>query len=205
MATRAEGRTRLPRGESQATTRSELLRAATASFRRHGFHATSVAEVADRAGYSTGAVYSNFSSKEDLLLAVLDERIAEGAAGLAAALMGAADLHDLLGRVTAWFGHLVADDPDWPVLMIEFAVHVRHREALREQLGARHRRTTEVIAGVLEFEAARFGRSLVAPPALIASAIVGLGLGLIVEQLLDPTAPAVVTFDHGLHALLAVT
>ena len=59
---------RLSRMERREKTRQDLLNAAETCFVTRGFHATSVDEVAERAGYTKGAVYSNFASKEDLFL-----------------------------------------------------------------------------------------------------------------------------------------
>jgi AcrR family transcriptional regulator len=61
------------RAEAQSETRRQLLRAASRLFLRDGFVATSLANIADEAGVTKGAVYSNFESKEDLFLALLRE------------------------------------------------------------------------------------------------------------------------------------
>ncbi|HTE69939.1 MAG TPA: helix-turn-helix domain-containing protein, partial [Actinomycetes bacterium] len=66
---------RLSRAERREQTRQELLTAAEACFVSRGFHATSVDQVAERAGYTKGAVYSNFASKEDLFFAVYQRRV----------------------------------------------------------------------------------------------------------------------------------
>jgi AcrR family transcriptional regulator len=66
-------RRRLSRGEAQSETRRQLLRAAGRLFLRDGFVATSLAQIAEEAGVTKGAVYSNFESKEDLFLALLSE------------------------------------------------------------------------------------------------------------------------------------
>jgi len=66
-------RRRLTREESKARTRAELLRAARRLFVRNGFVSTSLADIAEEAGLTKGAVYSNFESKEDLFLALLQE------------------------------------------------------------------------------------------------------------------------------------
>lgn len=66
-------RRRLTREESKARTRKELLRAANRLFVRNGFVATSLADIAEEAGLTKGAVYSNFESKEDLFLALLED------------------------------------------------------------------------------------------------------------------------------------
>ena len=55
-------------------TRTHLLAAAADVFARRGFHGASLDEVADAAGFSKGAVYSNFASKEDLFLALVQQR-----------------------------------------------------------------------------------------------------------------------------------
>jgi AcrR family transcriptional regulator len=66
-------RQRLTRGEAKETTRRHLLRAANRLFLRQGFTATTLAEIADEAGMTKGAVYSNFAGKEELFLTVLRE------------------------------------------------------------------------------------------------------------------------------------
>ncbi len=63
---------RLTREEAKEQTRTELLRAARELFGQFGYRRTSLDEIAESAGYSKGAVYSNWSSKEDLFLALLD-------------------------------------------------------------------------------------------------------------------------------------
>src|SRR3954465_1205221 len=66
---------RLTREEKKAQTRERLLDAASTVFARKGFAATSIDEIAEVAGVTKGAVYSNFESKEDLVRTVLDERL----------------------------------------------------------------------------------------------------------------------------------
>jgi AcrR family transcriptional regulator len=64
---------RLTREESKARTRADLLRAASRLFVRKGFVATSLSDIAEEAALTKGAVYSNFDSKEELFLALLEE------------------------------------------------------------------------------------------------------------------------------------
>jgi AcrR family transcriptional regulator len=68
-------RTALTRADRQARTREELVDAAERLFTTNGFHATSIDAVADAAGYTKGAVYSNFASKEDLFFGVYERRV----------------------------------------------------------------------------------------------------------------------------------
>ncbi|MGH8975530.1 MAG: TetR family transcriptional regulator, partial [Acidimicrobiia bacterium] len=81
-------RNRLTREESRAQTRARLLESAAALFAERGFHGTSVEDIAERAGFSRGAFYSNFEHKADLFLALLDDRLAGDLAALEATLAG---------------------------------------------------------------------------------------------------------------------
>ncbi len=75
--TQQETPERLTREEKKARTRAQLIDAAAAVFARRGFVAASLDEVAEEAGLTKGAVYSNFDSKEDLFQAVIDDRLNE--------------------------------------------------------------------------------------------------------------------------------
>ena len=65
------------REEKKARTRAQLIDAAATVFARRGYMAASLDEVAEEAGLTKGAVYSNFDSKEDLFEAVIDDRLTE--------------------------------------------------------------------------------------------------------------------------------
>src|SRR6202035_5534006 len=70
--------TRRPtRAEKQIQTRAQLIDAAARVFARRGFQAATVEEIAEHAGYSHGAVYSNFSGKEELFLAVFEQYMSQ--------------------------------------------------------------------------------------------------------------------------------
>jgi AcrR family transcriptional regulator len=66
---------RLTRAERQAETRARLLEAAEAVFRRRGFSGATVEEITERAGFSRGAFYSNFESREQLFIELLHKRV----------------------------------------------------------------------------------------------------------------------------------
>src|ERR1700679_3861070 len=67
---------RLSRKEKQAQTRSCLMRSAAKLFAQRGFRDASIDDVAEDAGFTKGAFYANFASKEELFLAMLDEHFA---------------------------------------------------------------------------------------------------------------------------------
>ena len=76
-----EKRVRISRAERHAQTREQLLDAARSVFAKHGYGGASIDRIAAEAGYSKGAIYSNFESKEAIMLALLeryaDDEIAE--------------------------------------------------------------------------------------------------------------------------------
>src|SRR3954451_7277165 len=72
--TRLDQRTRKARAQGRAA-RDELLTAALRVFARRGYRDAGVDEIAAEAGYSKGALYWHFAGKEELLLALLEERV----------------------------------------------------------------------------------------------------------------------------------
>jgi AcrR family transcriptional regulator len=193
---------RLTREQQQAATRERVLAAATTTFLENGFHGTTIAAVSESAGFTSGAIYSNFANKEDLVLAVLDRHATERSRLLAEALSSATSLEDLLARVSRWYGSLIDTNPEWPVLQIDLALNTRHNPALRPKLRNRHRATQAAVAQVLRQQSTRFGVDLPLDADTLASAIHGLGEGLAVQQLLDPATRAAEVFHQSLGILL---
>ena len=76
-------RTRLTREAKKAETRRRLLEAAAEVFIRRGFQGASVEEICEEAGFTRGAFYSNFRSKEQLFAELLQDRVYRGYRGMA--------------------------------------------------------------------------------------------------------------------------
>ncbi len=130
---------RLTRAERKAQTRTELIAAGDRLFRESGFHGTSLDQVAAAAGYTKGAVYSNFASKEDLFLAIYERRVEGALARNAEALEGApADASLSLTREV-----LSTSDPGWMAVFFEFWAHVLRNPGLRARFLELHRRAQE--------------------------------------------------------------
>src|SRR3989440_8786878 len=66
---------RLPRAEKQEETRRRLLDAAASVFIRRGFQGASIEEITAEAGFTRGAFYSNFETKEEMFVELLQERV----------------------------------------------------------------------------------------------------------------------------------
>jgi len=188
---RAGGVPRLTRIESRARTRERLLDAAEQVFAQRGYHAASVDEVAETAGYSKGAVYSNFASKEDLFLALFDRR-QEQSAGAWAEVFGAP--HSAQERAQAAERILeqgAGEGRRWTLLQLEFFLHAMRAEdsgAVQAQLAERYRRIRRVIAEGLprQFDEAGSGAPL--PVTDLAWVLPALATGLDLQAAVEPRA-----------------
>src|ERR687893_2439342 len=111
------------RRRPRAETRRELLDAAARVFARQGFHGASVEQVSEEAGFSTGALYSNFEGKEELFLALYEERIRRRRRELREVVGGSSGPAEGLEAVGANVAELMSSDRDWFLLYFEFLLH----------------------------------------------------------------------------------
>ena len=126
---------RLSRAEQNERNRVLVLDAARRVFLNRGYHAATLDEIADEAGFSRGVVQSRFGNKADLFLALLKERIAERAAQnarLAEGLSGAEGMRVLRQHAA----RRNRAELDWGLLLIEFRVHAARDPDLSR--GTRH-------------------------------------------------------------------
>ena len=177
---------RLSRAERQARTREDLIDAAERLFSRGGFHATSVDAVADAAGYTKGAVYSNFSSKEELFLAVYERRADEAVAEVERELAKAPDpITGIESIARARIAQRGRGD-GWLAVFFEFWAHVLRHPELRERFAAIHTRVNEPLAAAAGQVAAEHGIEPEQPVARMATAYYAMQLGLQLERLTQP-------------------
>jgi AcrR family transcriptional regulator len=177
-------------------TRQHLIEAAVAVFAKEGFYGASLDEVAAAAGFTKGAVYSNFKNKEDLFVAVFDDRMANQIAAVQGLLdedQRPADEHlpeilDLLS--TTEF------DPSWAVLYLEFVLYAARNPAALEQLGAQLRRTRDRVERMVTREWERVGVTPSIPPRTIGTIALALFAGLDLHRLLDPEEITHETLDQ---------
>ena len=177
--------TRLTRAESQARTRAQLLTTARELFLRDGYGATSLDKVADAAGFSKGAVYSNFRNKDELCLAVLDEIRTERAAEITG-LLQAPTTDERLSRFEEWAERVIGD-PQWTALEFEFAVQARRDPALRRELTDRLGAVGQVVESAVARVAADGTPPMATNEAAVALLCLGVGLGLF--RSIDPGMP----------------
>src|SRR5215469_7244569 len=176
---------RLTRAEQSERNRGLVLAAARGVFLARGYHGATLEQIADEAGFSKGVVYSQFESKADLFLALLEARISERAAEHAR-LAESVPSGDLLALID----HFSRGDqatPGWQLLVIEFRVHAARDAELSSRYAAAHARTVDALADVFATFFARTGQTVVAPRRLAELAL-ALSGGTALEQAANPDA-----------------
>jgi AcrR family transcriptional regulator len=179
---------RLSRAERKQETRARLLASAQRVFARRGFHAASVEEVAEEAGFSKGAVYSNFSGKEDLFLAMIDARFQRRLADVRAAVAGPGAPGEQARRSGEGFVRALADDPEWPPLFAEFWAYALRHPPVRRRFAARVRALRRGVADILAVQADQAGVRLPVPAEALAAMTFAMATGIAMERQLDPEA-----------------
>jgi AcrR family transcriptional regulator len=169
---------RLNREESQARTRSLLIEAARREIVKKGFGMASIRDIADAAGFSLGAIYSNFPDKEAILLELIQRHQSEERARIEAALARAdGNAAAAMAGVEKW-AETINADPDLGILAIELQLHALRNPTFAEtynEMNGRHRRALgTMIAQLFEL----FGKKLPGEPAEIATGLATLSRGM---------------------------
>jgi AcrR family transcriptional regulator len=179
-------RTVLTRAERRARTRTDLIDAAERLFTARGFHATSLDSVAAEAGYTKGAVYSNFASKEDLFFAVYERRLDHRLAEFEAIFQTTPTALDGLRQAARTAAPRSDRQDGWLAVFFEFWAHVLRHEELRGRFAALHRRIVAPLETALLRHAEETGVPLPEDPQKMAVARYAMQLGLQLERLTQP-------------------
>jgi len=172
------------------------LRSAHRLFTDVGYAEASLERIAEEAGFSKGAIYSNFVSKEELLFELVGVEIDARIEALSRVLEKTGDLDTVQNPLTELarsagreLGGIGQADPGWQQLFIEFWLRCQANDALRTKLAHKRRAMRARIAEAFSNQAARFGAELDPDEALaLATATLALSNGLGLESLIDPEA-----------------
>jgi AcrR family transcriptional regulator len=175
----------MTRAQSQAQTRSELVSTARRLFFEDGYHPTSLEKVADAAGRSKGAVYSNFRNKDELCTAVLDEVRGERLAEILD-IMARPDAASRIESLRDWAERVIGD-PGWTSLEVEFAVHARRNDELRTGMADRLEGILQILTGAAESTGTAPDPQM--PGGETATVMLALGIGLGLLRSIDPSIP----------------
>jgi len=182
----------------RAMTRQHLLEAAAMVFARDGFQGSSLDHIAATAGFTKGAVYSNFKNKDDLFLAVLEEHFERQHAAMRRALEPGTHSQDVwMPRIASAVREAMWDD-NWAMLFLEFVLYAARNPQARSKLADWMHRSLRRVEQLIVQEYDAAGAPPRYPPADLAIISVSLFDGLSLYRLIDPS----LTNDHTLKAVL---
>jgi AcrR family transcriptional regulator len=123
---------RLSREESRLLTRAKLLESARTVVAREGYESASVDRIAEEAGFSKGAFYSNFNSKEEIILELLEKHSLQDVTEIATLLGGSRDPFRMIEVISAWSLER-SMDPTWGLLAMELFRRARRDASFGER------------------------------------------------------------------------
>ena len=167
--------------------RDEFLAAALQVFARRGYRQAGVDEIAAAAGYSKGALYWHFSGKEELLLALLEERVDAPMREMVALLESAPPERDMSVEASRAFARRLSSQRDAVLLEREYwSLAIRDPE-LRDRYAERQTELRGALARALEARVRHLGTpDLPMPAEDVARIVMTIIGGLAVDELLEP-------------------
>jgi AcrR family transcriptional regulator len=172
------------RDEKKALTRQRLLDAAATVFARRGFNGASLDDVAEEAGLTKGAVYSNFASKEDLIDALVEERVDQP-------MLTITDLVDPTGssearaeQAGALLMSMFEQEREAYLLNLEHMTYLARNP--RPDRTSHFRERVTAMAEYMQAEADADGRTLPLPAYDLAVGLFAMGQGILLERLVNP-------------------
>lgn len=178
----------LSRKETTARNRELLLDAAARAISKAGIAGASLEQIAADAGLTKGAVYSQFDSKEDLLLALLDRRFELGHGSLQEFFAADAPVGDVIAGLDRWHRGVEGEGRLWATLELELGLAAARQPRLRRKLRDRQEASRKLLADMVEKIASEHGLSLPLPAQDFAVVLQALSDGLLVHWMNDPKA-----------------
>lgn len=176
---------RLTREESRQQTRTRLLDSAQEIFASHGYAGASVEQIAEHAGYSKGAVYSNFESKEALFLELLKRQMSQEMSELKALMETAGSRQEILGALKQRYSSL-EKQISLAMLASEFQLQAGRRSEFAAPFAALYRDQRKAIAGLVRLVAQKSGVPAPANALEVATSLMAFTHGIALQRAADP-------------------
>jgi AcrR family transcriptional regulator len=176
----------LTRKQKQERTRAKLMRSAARLFCHRGLEQASVDDIAQDAGYTKGAFYSNFKSKEELFLAMLDQKFGEEIERIEQALRTDETPDEAARQAGEDFMRFVRSDPEWERLYLEFVAYAARNDEFRQELLTRCRAMDERLGEVYSRWTERIGITPPIPVEDITRITSIMADGFLMRQQIDP-------------------
>lgn len=197
-------RVRLTQAERRLQTRERVLSAALEIFEERGYAESSLEEIAERAGHTRKAIYSNFSGKGELLLEIMERRFQEHVDRVES-IVGQVD--STAGQATdigSVFSAYFSAERAWEKLFHEFCSVASRDEEIGARFRAPIRNLKQALVRLVEAETRRNGIELTVPAERLVLGISALFSGISLEKLIDPEGTDDALFGETL-ALIATS
>jgi len=192
-------RKRLSREESRAQTRERLLEAARTVFLKDSIEAASIEDVAEAAGYSRGAFYSNFESKDDLLCAVLDRELRSEGQEIEA-IVAALPADDLMAKLRQYYVELGNDEAHC-AFWLGLQLHAIRNAAIRPRVAELMRRKREHVIAMIARIYEVIGKEPPGSVETVALGLMSIAQGLAITRMLDPESISAESLPKSLEIL----
>ncbi len=157
-------------------------------FAQRGYRDASVDEIAERAGYSKGAIYFHFSGKDDLFFALLEERVDRPVREAFKLLQSAPPEDDMAVEANRRFVELVHGQRELVLLEQEYRSQALRDSRLRARYIRREAKLRAALAKGLQARLKHLGAPPIAAPEHFATALLSLVFGLAQQWLIEPEA-----------------
>ena len=185
---RVDRRSRAARAERRDA-RAALLEAALEVFAERGYRDASVDEVAERAGYSKGAVYWHFASKDDLFFALWEERVDGPWSETIKLLESAAADHDMAPEASRRFAEVMQGERELLLIDHEYWAQAVRDPKRRARYAKRQARMRAALGKAIVTRMEHLGAPPPSgPPEEMAALFIAVVTGLAREKLIDPGA-----------------
>jgi AcrR family transcriptional regulator len=190
--------------DPREVTRTRILQAARRLFLARGFTRVTIEDVAAKAGYTRGAVYSNFAGKGELFLALVEERFEAQHAGVAEDLPRAATPVQHVDALARRLAAEAAQSREWLTAEVEFTAYAAADPQLSVRVMEAQRQGRAALATLLDERCRAIGISPTLPADELAVVVSSLTRGLTIEYLVDLTTDVPGLLAGTLRRLLGV-
>jgi len=167
-------------------TREKLFEAAARVFEDQGIGGASIEAIAAAAGFTRGAFYSNFKSKDELIIAMLEDHVEQSILRIRDLLERHKNLADFIEALKT-MGRSQQDPLGRsPLLHMEMILFVARAEKRRPELAKRLRARRKLVADIIETTAKNSGRTVILNPAWAGALVLALEDGFRLHRLIDP-------------------
>jgi AcrR family transcriptional regulator len=178
----------LTRERRKQLTREHLLASAARLFIERGFYASSIDDIAHEAGFTKGAVYAHFKNKEEVFIALTEQRWAEQLARVRAALdtLATSSASQRSASFVDLTRELLWDDPAWALLALEFNVYAARNPSAHRRLAERQSVGRSVLAELLAHDLDRRGVDPPISPDALAGVLLAFFNGIALQHTTNP-------------------